>query len=77
MHGKNVEFSHLIPGKFGFWREIFAILDAICDHIPALLITLTDANTNLYDSDNGISAITSSSEHSNGRAPNKKVFGLG
>ena len=26
MHGKNVEFGNLIPGKFGFWREIFAIL---------------------------------------------------
>ena len=26
MHGQNVEFGHLIPGKFCFWREIFAIL---------------------------------------------------
>ena len=26
MHGQNVEFGHLIPGKFCFWWEIFAIL---------------------------------------------------
>ena len=26
MHGQNVEFVHLIPGKFCFWRETFAIL---------------------------------------------------
>ena len=26
MHGKNAEFGNLIPGKFCFWREIFAIL---------------------------------------------------
>ena len=26
MHGKNVEFGNLIPGKFCFWREILAIL---------------------------------------------------
>ena len=26
MHGKNVEFGNLIPGKLCFWREIYAIL---------------------------------------------------
>ena len=26
MHGQNVEFGNLIPGKFCIWREIFAIL---------------------------------------------------
>ena len=26
MHGKNVEFGNLIPGKLSFWKEIFAIL---------------------------------------------------
>ena len=26
MHGNNLEFGNFIPGKFCFWREIFAIL---------------------------------------------------
>ena len=26
MHGQNVEFGNLIPGKCCFWKEIFAIL---------------------------------------------------
>ena len=30
MHGeKNVQLGNLIPRKFGFWREIFAILKEI------------------------------------------------
>ena len=37
MHGQNVEFSHLIPGKFCFWREIFAILRGIADGVVGVV----------------------------------------
>ena len=62
MHEQNVEFGNLIPRKFNFWREIFAMLreknktnkkhckSVHCfSHIPAVLVKHDHAfNTCLY-----------------------------
>ena len=46
MHGQNVEFGNLIPGKFGFWKEIFAILRGNLDGYFCRF--LTKISENLY-----------------------------